>query len=154
MSNLGYVTRDAQGEDILHIASVICPMDHKELYTASGLTPQAALWSGWQNSVRCRVGCYNGAPQVMYGVVPEGPIGWVWLAGASLVPHARFFLGVIDQELSLIAGDCSHLTNYMDTRQLVHRKLLERKGFVFDETDVRINRGVPFVRFIRRMHNV
>ena len=149
-----YELRDAQGEDIDRIAEVICPMDHKELYAASGLTPQMALWSGWNASVRCRVGCYQGAPKAMYGVVPYGNVGWIWLAGASLVPHAKFFLSVLEDELKLVAGNSSILTNYMDSRQIVHRKLLERRGFVFDESDIRVNRGVPFVRFIRRMRDV
>lgn len=149
-----YELRDACGEDIGTVASIMCPADHNELYAASGLTPQMALWTGWRNSIRCRVGCFNGVPQVMYGVIPFGRVGHVWLAGASLLPHVKFFLRVMDAEMRLIAGDCTFLTNYMDTRQIVHRKLLERNGFVFDESDTKIIREVVFIRFIRRMADV
>lgn len=149
-----YELRDARWDDIEKVAAITCPADHCELFAASGLTPQMALWSGWRNSVRSRVGCYKGVPHVMYGVIPFGRVGYVWLAGASLAQHAKFFLRVIDSEMRLIAGDCTYLTNYMDTRQIVHRKLLERNGFVFDEDDTKIIREVVFIRFIRRMPDV
>ncbi len=146
-----YELRDATWDDLPKIAEVMCPMDHAELFAASGLTPSMALWLGFRYSTRCRVGCYKGRPQIIYGVTPRNGIGVIWMAGASLVPHAKFVLQTFESELRLVAGDCKYLTNYMDYRQTVHRRLLERRGFVFDDSDVQVHRGVTFVKFIRRM---
>ena len=146
-----YEQRDARYSDIPHIAKTMCPMDHNEVYASSGLTPSMCLYTSLYNSSIARTATCNDEPLVMYGVVPYGRVGYIWLMGQNLVPHVRHLLKVLGDELDILCRPFRFVTNYMDTRQTVHRKLIERYGFVFDEDDVKLFREVNFIRFIRRM---
>ena len=148
-----YQYREATWDDIPRVTSVLCPADHKELWAATGLSTEFNLWSGMNNSSVCRVGCADGKPIIMYGVVPMRNIGIVWLAGADLLPHWREAYRSLGKELDLLCAGFKYVTNYMDGRQTTHRKFLERLGFVFDEYDTKICHEVSFIRFIKKVDN-
>jgi len=90
----------------------------------------------------------------MFGVVPEGKFGTVWLLGTDeIFTHAsRDFLRLSKEWLSEVSAPFESVGNLVDARNTVHIRWLEWLGFEF--IGVQSEFGVekrPFLEFIQNV---
>lgn len=81
---------------------------------------------------------WTGKPMGMWGVVPDGKYpeaGRIWLLGTDELVEDRVnrtrFLRQAKQEVDALCAEYQVLFNFMDARNVVHRKWLRWMGFTF-----------------------
>lgn len=132
-------TRPAIPADIGSIAENLRQADKEEIQAASGKPPGLILGHSYLVSRPCMtlVG-RDGNPMGMWGVVPDGKYpeaGRIWLLGTDDLVEDSLnrvrFLREAGHHLSSVAQRYQVLFNFMDARNVVHRRWLQWLGFVF-----------------------
>jgi hypothetical protein len=113
--------------------------DVDEVKAGLGCEPQETLACSFFMSQPCMtmVSC-TGDPMGMWGVVPDGKYpeaGRIWLLGTddlvnNCINRTRF-LRQAKQEVDRLSSCYQVLFNFMDARNVVHRKWLQWMGFTF-----------------------
>lgn len=154
---MGYV-REYQAGDAAGLAPRLRMADLQEIQAASGLPPITALLEGAELSApSCTVIGNSGFVAGMFGIVPEGTFGRVWLLGSDELvtpPLSRQFLRECRSYLAVMERPYLAIGNVIDERNRLHVRWLKWLGFTF------INRlpeyGVerrPFLEFIKLCAN-
>lgn len=132
--------------------------DLQEIQASSGLDIEVSLREGAEQSApSCTIIGNNGFVAGMFGVVPEGEFGRVWLLGSDELvtkPLSRQFLRECKNFLEVMGRPYLAIGNQIDERNTLHIRWLKWMGFTF------INRipeyGVerrPFLEFIKLCAN-
>jgi hypothetical protein len=140
------VVRVATREDVIFIAANLRNADVNELQTASfGMDPLETLFNGFYLSDPCLAGTApDGNPAVLFGAVPTGRWGRVWLVATSAVEqwpitflrHSRTWVHFLTLMYPV-------LYNIVDARNTLHLSWLRWAGFALSSTTFRVN-NYPF----------
>ena len=108
--------------------------DVLEVFAARGIGPLEALEDGLRVSSLCLVGLYHGEPFTMFGItrIPfgAGVFGVVWLLGTDQIQTLSTpFLRLSEFYLKFIAKGCTLVGNFVDARNMVHKRWLLWLGF-------------------------
>lgn len=132
-------TRPSVPADILVVADNMRQADRDEVKAGLGCDPRETLAYCFFLGKPCMtVVGRSGEPVALWGVVPDGKYpeaGRIWLLGTDdLVEDSANrvrFLKESKKELALIETQYQVLFNFMDARNVVHRRWLRWMGFTF-----------------------
>jgi hypothetical protein len=115
---------------------------------AHGHTPLESLALGLRTSSPCYTVLSDRWPCAMFGVVPHGNVGIVWMLGSELLiarpsEFARCSLEFADR----LFRPFDVVANLVDLRNTVHIRWLEWLGCTFHKSETTIIGGHPFGRF-------
>lgn len=125
--------------------------DILEIETVTPWVPANISMLSWltESQGKAYIASCDGEPFLVAGVDPIGSrgSGVIWGVGTDLITtggitFARWGMNFING----IIKDYNHLYNYMDCRNLVHRRYIEACGFTFTGARLMVN-GFPFERF-------
>lgn len=134
----GYA-RPSIAADIAAVADNLRQADKNEVQAALDLHPSHTLACCYFTSKPCMTMVGRSGNQVgMWGVVPDGKYpeaGRIWLLGTDelvddrlnrirFLKEAKYYLQVMSQQYKV-------LFNFMDARNVVHRRWLQWLGFTF-----------------------
>lgn len=141
--------RKATPQDVLDFAPNMRDADKQEVEALTGLDPLACLMLGLMHSDPCMAGVSNEGEIVMiFGINQLDPgVGAIWMLSSNAIKdHARELVREgkrwLDEQHALYPV----LTNVVDERNDVHRRLIKHMGFSFGEPIN--NYGVAGVRVI------
>ncbi len=133
--------------DVLFMAQHLRTADETELRTASsGAEPLETLLEGYRLSDPCLVAAApDGLPCVLFGAVPSGKWGRVWLVATREIEHrSNTFLRNSKKWVRFFSLLYPVLFNVVDSRNILHLAWLRWAGFELTTSPpVQIN-GVPF----------
>jgi hypothetical protein len=122
-------------------ASSIAPRlrtaDRDEIHAVSGQDPEAALLNGIRMSAKAITLLIDDQPEAIFGVVEKDKqTGIVWMLGTDeLVREPKRFWIAGKSWLTTLHMTWPVLTNYIDARNEVHIRWLERMGAKFHGTE-------------------
>ena len=154
---MGHV-REFQAGDAAALAPHLRMADLQEIQAASGQPPITALLVGAEQSApSCTVIGNSGKVAGMFGVVPEGDFGRVWMLGSDELvapPLSRQFIRECRQFLAFMERPYLAIGNVIDARNVVHIRWLKWMGFTFINCipEYGIERR-PFLEFIKLCAN-
>lgn len=130
--------------------------DLNETQAATGKPPEAALLASIEASTVAKTIVIDGVPEGLFGVVEVNPlVGVVWAVGTDAVVrlHKRAYR-IGTAWLGELHDRWPVLINYIDSRNSVHIRWLQRMGaeFIGIEPEYGFERR-PFLLF-RHLHNV
>jgi scaffold protein Gp13 len=109
--------------------------DLQEIQAASGRDPVIVLREGAERSVpSCTIMGNTGYVAGMFGVVPEGDFGRIWMVGSeelTKAPLSRQFLRECRDFVNVMERPYLAIGNYIDERNTVHIRWLRWLGFIF-----------------------
>ena len=110
--------------------------DAAELQASSGIPPdEAMLWSFLHSKPCMTMVARDGEVMGMWGVVPDGENGKIWMLGTErmsrLGQDKRVFLRKARAQLELLFNHYPVLFNVVDARNVVHVRWLRYMGFTF-----------------------
>lgn len=147
----------ASREDILVVAERMRRSDIEELKASSGRTPEQALRRALVLSRYTWTALVDGQPEVMFGCGGNGDgVGCAWLLGSHWMEHphaARHIWRYSKVYLQKMHEHYHTLFNYVDDRNIVSRRWLERLGFqaVKHEPHYGVERR-PFTLYVSRLN--
>lgn len=132
-------TRPSVPADIGAIAENLRQADKDEIQAASGKAPSLALACSYMASKPCMtLVSRHGNQMGMWGVVPDGKYpdaGRIWLLGTDDMvrdsANRMRFLREARHHLDAMGQRYEVLFNFMDARNVVHRRWLQWLGFTF-----------------------
>jgi len=138
-----YEIRDATEDDVEFLSTRLRAMDLKEISSASGRFPRAALRSGLRTSTICRVGLADGVVICIYGVRPQSSLSCeasVWMLGTDdLQKHAMKFGRECGIQVKEMLKDFKVILNYCHAENKLTIRWLKWLGF-------KINKPKPYGR--------
>lgn len=144
--------RQSVPADALEFAPMVREEDEREVRSISGLSPVEALAQGILHSEDC-ITAYGkrGSITLMAGVVPAIDGGAVWMLSApDIKENARGLLESGPPWIEAMTRKYGTLSNVVDDRNTVHKRLIEYMGFAFeapiDNYGVEMIRVSPFKR--------
>lgn len=110
--------------------------DQKEVMAVSGQTADEGMQMGFEQSVYCWVGIFEGKPFCAFGVVPynHGMIGSVWLLATDDIRKIK--VGVLKQSKKYINKMLTPflmLENRVDVRNILSINWLKWCGFIIED---------------------
>lgn len=144
--------RDATVEDVFYLSERLRQADLDELDAGTGISPIQALYTGYKNSVTCRVGVYNHNPFIIFGACPvQEDVGCVWALGSDDLLKARGeFLRQSRRWIQMLHKEFPVLFNYIDARNTVHIRWIKWLGFKLINLHPKYGAGqMPFYEFVR-----
>jgi hypothetical protein len=131
---MGFARAYREGDEY-DLAPRLRQADLQEIQAASGLDPIQALREGAQKSVpSCTIIGNIGYAAGMFGVVPEGDFGRIWMFGSDELtkpPLSRQFLRECRDFVNVMERPYLAIGNYIDARNMVHIRWLRWLGFTF-----------------------
>ena len=151
-----YYIRAARYDDAAIIAPLLREADKREIKSSSGFSPEMALKMSYSQSDETSIACRpDGSPLAIFGIGPNHnspEVGIPWMVGTDemtkySIPLVRDARKWVERHLNTY----TILTNYVDSRNIVHLKWLRHIGFTIDETPkyVGVDKAVPFFQFYR-----
>ena len=149
MSQFDEYVRTATKKDVVYLAKHLRQDDVNEA-AAWGKDPFAALVSGFDNSTPCLTFTDpEGNPAGMFGVVPQGRWGAVWMLGTNAIERWPItFLKRSKPWVERLNVIFPLLYNVVDERNTVHIAWLSWCGFEFAQQRMAY-RGTSFKYFAR-----
>lgn len=140
--------RRAIESDVLLIAPRLRAEDVAEA-AAAGRTPLQALAIAYFESSRCFTVTIDDSPEALFGVVPCGSFGSVWLLGTpvTFAEEKQEFLRQSRHWMQQLAAGFDHIGNCVDARNTVHIRWLEWLGFEMQSPILLAPHGLPFIPF-------
>ena len=126
--------------------------DKQEVKAEGNHSPLSALGSSYFLSTRCYTVTVDDSPEVMFGVVDLDNFGGVWLLGTDVVfsEVPKKFLRESKKWLAKLSEPYEIVGNFVDSRNVVHRRWLEWLGFVGVSTEEAFGyEKRPFIKYIR-----
>lgn len=128
--------------------------DLNEIQAASGRDPLSVLREGAERSVpSCTILGNNGYVAGMFGVVPEGDFGRIWMFGSVELLHPplrRQFIKECPAFVKVMERPYLAIGNYIDERNTVHIRWLRWLGFIFIHRHAHYGfEQRPFLEFIK-----
>ncbi len=126
--------------------------DMQEIQAGSGKDIEVSLREGAEQSApSCTIIGNNGFVAGMFGVVPEGDYGRVWMVGSDELtrpPLSRQFIRECRSFLSVMERPYKTIGNVIDERNTLHVRWLKWLGFEFVERIPNYGvEGRPFLEF-------
>jgi hypothetical protein len=150
---MGFV-REYQDGDASILVPILRTADWQEMLAISTGDLVTRLREGAEHSVpSCTILDNHGVVAGMFGVVPHGDFGQIWMVGADTLtrpPLSRQFIRECRTHLSVMERPFLAVGNKIDERNTLHIRWLRWLGFSF------VNRipsygveGRPFLEFIK-----
>ena len=122
--------------DVRYLADNMRQRDVEEISAQSGHTPEQCLLYCFFASKPCMtMVSRHGHVMGMWGVVPEGQGGRIWMLGTEGMVadklDRRVFLRKSKEQLALLFNHYSVLFNVVDARNVVHVRWIRHMGFTF-----------------------
>lgn len=132
--------------DITRLHPLLRQEDREEV-RAIGIRPRTALMQGYLNGP-CFTGMYEDSLLCMYGVVPEGDKGRIWMLSSTLADNYPISICRISRrEVDKLRLNYSVLFNVVDERNELTIKWLTWLGFSFGATHIIGKHKQPFKEF-------
>lgn len=142
---------EAQPEHVEAIVADARHADVDELFAATGITPELAMWKGLACSTHAWTGFFDDRPVCMFGVAPRSVLsgrGYPWLIGTNLMErHALVFLRECRPNLEQMKSAYNLLENYVDARNVKAVRWLRWLGFDISPAAPYGDLGLPFHYF-------
>lgn len=130
------IVRESTLQDATDMAPHLRDADYAELRASIGdlMDPEEVLRIGIEHSDDPRTVEFNGKPIAIFGVVDAKEttpkVGWIWMLGTNQIKDIKGqFLRSCKEQLTQQEKPYEVLTNFVDTRNVVHIKWLRWMGF-------------------------
>lgn len=145
------VVVEAMPEHVPLITADVRQADIDELYAASEITPELAMWKGLAVSTHAWVGFIDHEPVCMFGVVPRSVLsgrGIPWMIGTNALDrHAAEFLKGCRPQVAEMRSVYNLLENYVDARNTKAIRWLRWLGFEIGPAQPHGPHAAPFHYF-------
>ncbi len=150
----GVEVRTSTIGDCLRLGPNLRNEDKEEILAALGCEPTEGLTHTFFNSQACLTIVQDGEPTTMFGsgrMPDQKGVGMIWmLSSPELLKIKKPFLRESKRFIALLTAPYDVVMNYVDCRNLLHRRWLEWCGFVFIAKHDSFGVGkLPFYEFVR-----